>query len=204
MKFHSSIGPNPRIVRMFMAERGIEIATVKVNLPKGDNRREPYLSINPAGQMPALELDDGSVVTEVVAICEYLDEVAAGPRLMGETAEARAQVRRWTRWVDLNVMEPMFNAYRFGDGLEFFKLRARCIPEASEGLKASVQDKLTWLDAQMTNRPYVAGKAFSLADILLFCAQSFGNDVARQPLRAELRTLSAWFERVAARPSAAA
>jgi glutathione S-transferase len=203
MKFYSSIGPNPHIARMFMAERGIELPTVKISVRKMENRQAPYLSINPAGQVPALELDDGSVITEVVAICEYLDEITPGPKLMGETPEARAQVRRWSRWVDLNVSENLYDGYRFGEGLEEFKMRARCIPEASAGLKARVQDKLEWLDQQIEERPFIAGANFSLADIMLYCALNFGNFVG-QPLRPELRNVHSWFERIAARPSASA
>lgn len=203
MKLYNSIGPNPHIVRMFLAERGVEVPMEEVDLIAGDNRREPFLSVNPAGQLPALVLDNGQVVSEVVAICEYIDEVSPGPRLIGDTAEERAQVRRWSRWVDLNVMEPMFNGFRFGEGMAIFENRIRTIPEASAGLKACVQDKLEWLDAQLSSRPFVAGDRFSLADVMLFCALTFGNQVG-QPLRPELAHLNAWFDKVGERASAKA
>lgn len=203
MKLYNSVGPNPHIVRMFLAERGVEIPMEQVDLRGGENRREPFLSVNPAGQLPTLALDDGAVITEVVAICEYVDEVREGQRLMGETPEARAQVRRWARWVDLNVMEPMLNGFRFGEGQALFEGRMRVIPEASAGLKACAQDKLEWLDNLLATRPFVAGDAFSLADVLLYCTLAFGNAVG-QPLRPELANVGAWFAKVAARPSAAA
>lgn len=203
MKIITSIGPNPHVVRMFMAERGIELASETIDLMGGENRAEPYLSVNPAGQSPALVLDDGSVVTEITAICEYLDETQPGAPLLGETAEERAQSRRWTRWVDLNICEPMANGFRFSEGLDMFKSRMRCLPEAAPGLKACVQDKLAWLDGRLAGQDYVGGDKFGLADIMLFCFQSFGNAVG-QPLDPKFANIGKWFERVAARPSATA
>src|SRR4051794_36609839 len=91
MRFYNSVGPNPRVVRMFMAERGIQIPRAGIDLRGGENRREPYLFTNPLGQMPALELEDGTVLPEITAICEYLDEITQGPSLVGATPEQRAE-----------------------------------------------------------------------------------------------------------------
>lgn len=203
MKLYNSIGPNPHVVRMFMAERGISIPSEMIDLPSGENRREDYLKLNPAGQTPALILDDGSVISEILAICEYLDETQPGDRLLGATPEARAQSRRWTRWVDLNVCEPMGNGFRFAEGLPMFKDRVHCVPEAAPGLKAIAQNRLAWLDAKMAGQDYIGGDTFGMADILLFCFQAFGNAIG-QPLNPEYKNLTAWFARVGARPSAAA
>ena len=118
MKLHTSIGPNPRVVKMFLAEKGLEIPFVAVDLMGGENRREPYnAQVNPAGQTPALELDDGSTVTEITAICEYLEERQPSPPLIGTTPEERAATRMWTRRVDLKVCEPMANGFRYAEGL---------------------------------------------------------------------------------------
>ncbi|MCA8891587.1 MAG: glutathione S-transferase family protein [Hyphomonas sp.] len=203
MKLINSVGPNPHVVRMFMAERGIDIPLEELDIQKGLNRQEPYLKTNPAGQTPCLVLDDGSVVTEITAICEYLDEKFPGDRLMGDTPEARAQNRRWTRWVDLNIVEPMGNGFRSSEGLPMFKDRMRCIPEAADGLKACAQDKIKFLDARLAEQPYVAGTEFGLADILLFCFQAFGN-VVGQPVNPEFKSYAAWFAKVGERPSAKA
>ena len=203
MKLITSIGPNPHVVRMFMAERGIEIPTEEIDIRAGENRKEPYLATNPAGQSPCLVLDDGSVVTEITAICEYLDEKFPGKKLMGDTPEVRAQNRRWMRWVDLNVLEPLANGFRYSEGLAMFKDRMRCLPDAAPGLKACAQDKLKFLDGQLADRPYVAGDAFGLADILLFCFQAFGNAVG-QPVDPELKNYAAWYAKVGERPSAKA
>lgn len=203
MKLYNSVGPNPQVVRTFMAERGITLPMEDVDIMSGVNRQADYLKVNPAGQLPALELDDGSLLTEITVICEYLDESQPGPRLMGETPEERAQVRRWTRWADLNVCEPLANGFRFAEGLPLFQDRMRCIPEASDGLKACAQDKLAWLDNDMAGREYLAGDQFSLADILLSSFLAFGEQVG-QPLNRDLKTVSAWYDRCLARPSAKA
>lgn len=203
MKLYNSIGPNPHVVRMFMAEKGIDIPFEDVDIMAGVNREAGYLGVNPAGQLPALELDNGEMLTEVTAICEYLDETNPGGDLIGTTPEMRAQTRRWTRWADLNVCEPSGNGFRYAEGLPMFENRMRCLPDAADGLKACAQDKLAWLDDQLADRDYLAGDRFSMADILLFCFMTFCAQVG-QPVDADLKNVTAWFERVGSRPSATA
>jgi glutathione S-transferase len=204
MKLYNSGGPNPRMVRMFMAEKGIDIPKVDVDLRGGENRREPYLKVNPSGQTPALELDDGTVLAEITAICEYLDEVKKGtPSLIGDTPEERAKTRMWTRRIDLNIAEPALNGFRFAEGLKMFQNRVRCIPQAAEELKATARDKLGWLDKLLGAKPFIAGTKLSMADILLFAMLDFLKGVG-QPLDPGNKNLTAWFERMKARPSAAA
>jgi hypothetical protein len=130
MKLYNSGGPNPRMVRMFMAEKGFEVPKVDVDLRGGENRREPYLKVNPAGQCPALELDDGTVLAEITDICEYVDEKKKDtPSLIGDTPEERASTRMWTRRIDLNICEPAANGLRFAIGLKMFQDRVHCIPQ---------------------------------------------------------------------------
>jgi glutathione S-transferase len=203
MKFYNSIGPNPHVVKMFMAEKGLDIARAEVDLMKGDNRKEPYLSKNPAGQMPALELEDGDVICEITAICEYLDEVHPNPPLLGTTPKERAEARMWVRRVDLKICEPLTTGFRYSTGLPLFQNRMRCLPEAAEGLKAIAQDNLTWLDGLMAGKAYLAGERMTLADILLFCFLDFGINVG-QPLNPDNANIAAWFAQMKARPSAAA
>lgn len=203
MKFYNSIGPNPRVVKMFMQEKGINIPFAEVDLMQGDNRKEPFLAKNPAGQLPALELEDGSVIAEITAICEYLDEKFPGESLIGKTAEERAETRMWTRRVDLNICEPMTSGFRYAEGLALFENRMRCLPEAAAGLKAIAQDKLGWLNGLMEGKEFLAGKRLTLADILLFGFLDFGA-VVGQPINPEHKNIVAWFERMKARPSAAA
>jgi glutathione S-transferase len=204
MKFYNSIGPNPRMVRMFMAEKGFEVPKVEVDLLGGENRREPYLKVNPAGQCPALELDDGTVLTEVTAICEYIDDKKTDtPSLIGEAAEDRAKTRMWTRRIDLNIVEPALNGFRFAEGLKLFQSRVRCIPEAADGLKATARDKLKWLDGLLGSKSFIAGNKITMADFMLFPFLDFMGTVG-QPLDPACKNLTAWFGRMKALPSAAA
>ena len=205
MLFYNSVGPNPKVVRMFMAERGVAgIPTETVDIRAGANRQEPFLSRNPSGQCPALALDNGMVLAEITAICEYLDEVGpAGTTLIGKTAEERAETRMWTRRVDLNIVEPMAAGFRFAEGLKMFENRIHCIPLAADDLKATAQEKLTWLDGLIAGRTYLCGDRITLADVLLFCFLEFGTNV-KQPLNAANTNIAAWYDRMKARPSAAA
>jgi glutathione S-transferase len=200
MKFYDSIGPNPRIVRMFMAEKNISIPKQTVDLRAGENRQAEHLKRNPHGQMPALELDDGSYLSEVTAICEYLEEKQPAPPLIGSTAEERAECRMWTRRVDLNICEPLAMGYRFGEALKFFEKRVPVAPEASPGLKMIAANRLEWLNAQMTGKDYLCGSRFTLADVLLYSWIEFGNQVG-QPLNTANTNIVAWFARVGERPS---
>ena len=203
MKLYDSVGPNPRIVRMFMAEKGIEVPKQTVDLRKGENREAEHLKRNPHGQMPALELDDGSYLSEITAICEYLEEKNPKPAMIGATAEERAECRMWTRRVDLNICEPLANGYRFGEALKFFEKRIPVVPEASSGLKMIAANRLQWLNAQMEGKEFLCGKRFTLADILLYGWIDFGNQVG-QPLDATNANIVAWFGRVGERPSVTA
>ena len=203
MKLYNSIGPNPRVVKMFMAEKGIEIPLAEVDIMGGENRQADYLKVNPAGQLPALELDSGEVLAEITAICEYLDEKFPDNSLVGTTPEERAETRMWTRRVDLNVCEPLAGGFRYAEGLPMFKDRMRCLPEAADGLKAIAQDKLQWLDGLMQGKQFLAGDRMTLADILLFAFLDFGVQVG-QPIDTANKNIAAWFERMQARPSAAA
>ena len=201
MKLYDSIGPNPRIVRMFMAEKGIEMPKQTVDLRGGENRQEAHLKRNPLGQMPTLELDDGNYLAEVIAICEYLEEKNPAAPMIGATPEQRAKCRMWTRRVDLNIAEPLANGYRFGEALKFFEKRIPVAPEASPGLKKIAANRLQWLNGQMADgRDYLCGKRFTLADIVLYCWLDFGNQVG-QPLDPANSNVAAWFVRVGERPT---
>lgn len=205
MKFYDSIGPNPHVVRMFMTEKGIRIPTQTIDLEGGENRQPEHLKRNPSGQTPTLELDDGSYLSEIIAICEYLEEKHPAPAMIGTTAEERAECRMWTRRIDLNICEPMINGYRFGEAQEFFEKRIVTVPEAAPGLKRMAANRLQWLDGQMAGKQYLCGSRFTLADILLYCWISFGGEAdVCQPLDPANTNIAAWFARVGQRPSAKA
>jgi glutathione S-transferase len=203
MKFYNSMGPNPRVVKIFIAEKGLDIPRVEVDLRAGENRQAPFLAKNPSGQLPALELDDGVVLAEILPICEYLEETHPTPPLIGTNAEERAITRMWTRRIDLNICEPLANGFRFAEGLRLFENRVHCIPQAADDLKAITRERLAWLDGLIEGRPFIVGDRFTLADILLFGFVEFGGMVG-QPLDPANKNLAAWRDRVAARPSVAA
>jgi glutathione S-transferase len=200
MKLFNSVGPNPRVVRMFMAEKGLDIPRQEVDLRAGENRQAEHLKRNPHGQMPALELDDGSYLCEIVPICEYLEEKSPKPPLIGATTEERAECRMWTRRIDLNICEPMANGFRFSEGLKFFESRIVTVPEAAPGLKKIAANRLRWLDGQMNGKTYICGERFTMADILLYCFLDFSANV-KQPLDPANTNIAQWFARVAQRPS---
>ena len=204
MKLYNSVGPNPHVVRMYAAEVAVDLPLEDVDIMSGINRQDDYLRLNPAGQLPCLELDNGARIAEITAICEYLDELGTGVSLVGATAEERANTRMWTRRVDLNICEPLANGFRYSEGLPIFKDRMITIPEAAEGLKSIAREKLTWLNGLMDDgRTFIAGEKISLADVLLFCMLSFGNAVG-QPFDESLSNIKPWYDQMAARPSAAA
>lgn len=201
MKLFTGMGPNPRVVVIAIAELGAEVELEEVDLMTGENRQEAHLARNPSGQLPTLQLDDGSYLAEITAIVEYLDEKTGGS-LIGSTAEERAETRMWTRRIDLGICENLANGFRFAEGLELFKDRLHCIPQAAEDLKAVVQEKLAWLEGLMDGKDFICGDRFTLADILLFSFLEFGASVG-QPLDSKCERLQAWYTRVAARPSIA-
>src|SRR5690606_40583367 len=126
-------------------------------------------------QLPCLELDDGTFVSEITAICEYVEEKHPTPPLIGTTPEERAVTRMWTRRIDLNIIEPMSNGFRYGEGLALFQNRIHVIPQAADDLKAIAREKIAWLDGLMGGRSFVAGERFTLADILLYAFLDFGK-----------------------------
>ena len=203
MKLFNSVGPNPKVVRMYMAERGIEVDLQEVDLMGGENRQSDYVKLNPGGQLPALELDNGDIIAEITCICEYLDDRDGGSSLIGTTPEERAETRMWVRRIDLGILEPLANGIRFAEGAPMFKDRMTLIPHAAADLKALAQEKITWLDGLMDGKEFVCGDRFTLADILLFVFLEFGTQVG-QPLNEANKNITSLYERLGARPSAKA
>jgi glutathione S-transferase len=202
MKLLNSFGPNPRMVRMFAIEKGIDLPFEDVDLLGAENRGDAYMAKNPGGQMPALELDNGAVIAETTAICEYLEEKHPTPSMFGVTAEERADTRMWMRRIEMQITEHMYNGFRYAEGIDLFRDRMVCIPEAADGLKAKSQERHVWLDGLLEGKEYITGK-FSAVDMVLFCCMDFCKDVG-QPINRDLKNLSAWYDRMGKRPSAAA
>lgn len=203
MKLYQSVGPNPRVVLMYLAESGVRIDHHFVDILKGENRVAPYADKSPLGHTPLLELESGQTIAESLAICEYLDEVSGGQRLLGDTPEARAETRMLLRMIDQLVVVPMTTGFRGAEGLPLFQSRLLCLPDAAADMKKLAADGLAKLDQLLGAGPWLARERFSMADILLFCFVEFGALVG-QKRDAGLHNLAAWHARVAARPSAAA
>ncbi len=203
MRLYQSVGPNPRVVTMFIAEKGITVPRVFVDLVSGENRREPYLTKNPQGGIPILELDDGSAISESTAICEYLEEIHPNPSLIGTTPEARARTRAAVREIDQLIVVPASNGFRSSEGLPLFKDRTLCVPEAAAGNKAYAADGFRRIDAMLAGRAFVTTVGFTLADIVLFCFVEFAGTVG-QGVAPALKNIARWRETIAARPASIA
>lgn len=201
MLLYDAHSPAPRCLRMFILEKQLTVPSTTIDVFAGENRREPFLSLNPAGQTPALQFDDGRILAEAVAIAEYLEEVNPQPALIGTTAIERVETRQWWRRVELNITEFIHNAYHYAEGLERFRDRIPVAPEAAEGLKRIARDRTAWLDSMFGDGPYLCGQRFTTADIWLYVWLDFAGGVG-QPFDRALPHLGPWFERVNARPSA--
>lgn len=203
MKLFNSMGPNPHVVRMFIAEMGIDIETIEIDLMGGENRQNSYLKKNPSGQLPALQLDDGSFLAEITVICEYLDEINGHTDLIGTNPQERAETKMWTRRIDLQILEPLTNGFRYAEGYDLFKDRLHLIPEAANDLKAIAQERLTWLDKQLEGKEFICGDRFSLADIMFYCFLHFGSTVG-QSINQDNTNIVSLYEKIGMRESSSA
>lgn len=200
MRLFDSFGMNPRTLRFFMLEKGIDLPTCEIDILGAENRRPDYLGRNPAGQMPALELGDGTVLSETPAICEYLEELHPHPPLIGTTPEERAITRMWWRRVEINICLPMVQGFYYSEALELFQSRFRCLPEAADGLKEKARDGMRWIDG-LIDGEWLAGNRFTVADICLYCYIDQLCEVG-QPIADGCTRLNDWFARVGARSAA--
>jgi glutathione S-transferase len=199
-RFFNSVGMNPRMVRFYLVEKAIDIPRQEVDLLGAENRRGEYLRMNPAGQLPALELSDGTFISETAAIMEYLEELHPEPPLIGSNPEERAITRMWWRRVEIGICRPMVLGFYYGEGLGLFETRIKCYPEQSDAQKEIARTGMRWLDGVM-NEPCLAGNRFTVADICLYSYIDQLSSVG-QAIPDDLERLNAWFERVGERPAA--
>lgn len=199
--YDSPLAPNPRRVRIFLAEKGIEVPTVEVDIVKAENRKPPFLAKNPLGAVPVLELDDGTVIAESTAICRYFEELQPEPPLLGTDAQDRAAVEMWLRRVEFEVAFPIMQTFR--NTHDFFKGRIAQVPEWGAVCKEHAIRRMKWLDGELADRPFVAGERYTIADITLLIGVDFGrvSDIRIDP---EHKNLARWYAEVSARPSAKA
>ena len=198
--------PNPRRVRIFAAEKGIELPSKIVSIVDREHKAPEYLAINPRGQTPALQLDDGTVLTESVAICRYLEALHApeqfGPALFGTTPEEIGAIEMWIRRVELTVMAPLGAVWVHTHPFTA-RLPIQRFPEYGESQRPRVLDAFAQCDEALGETPFLAGEAYSMADIVLLTTIDFAGFVGI-PLPEELARLDDWHKRVTARPSAGA
>lgn len=199
--YDSAMAPNPRRVRIFLAEKGIEVPTVQVDIGKAENRKPDYLAKNPMGGVPMLELDDGTFLAETVAICRYFEAEKPEPALMGVDGVDCAVVEMWNRRMEFEVALPAMQSFRNTHG--FFKGRIPQVPEYGAVCKEAVIKRLEWLDTELSGREFIAGERFSIADITALVGIDFGRVTAIR-IAPELKNLQRWYDAVSARPSAKA
>ena len=208
--YDSEQAPNPRRVRIFMAEKGISCETEQLNIVLGENLSDDFLAVNPRGLLPTLVLDDGTVLDESVAICRYLEETHPEPALMGTDAVSKAQIESRQRHMEFDGLfsaaEAFRNAYpRFAKrGLGGNVGAVEAIPALVERGKASVLRFYNRLNEDLGQSRYVAGDAFTIADITALCAVDFASMAARVPVPESCENLTRWHAEVSVRPSARA
>ena len=200
MILHESPSPNARRVSVFMAEKGIECERVSVDIRAGENIQSEYLSKNPAGRVPVLELDDGSYISESIAICRYLEAIEPEPNLFGLDAIEIANVEMWQRRVELNLFLEIAGAFRNITG--FFKDRETCVEEWGKVCAEKAPKALTMFDDQLSDNQYLAGDRFTVADITLAITLDFAEMVKVAPLPT-LDNITQWRANVTARASLA-
>ena len=193
--------PNPRRVRIFAAEKGIALETRDLSIPAREHKSDEFVALNPRGQTPALQLDDGTVIAESVAICRYLEGLHPQPPLFGTSPKEQAQIEMWCRRVEMILMPPVgavwVHTHKFTAALPGRNA------EWGEANRPRVFDAMRYFDGVLAGREFLASDAYTIADILLLCALDFAGFVG-MAMPAELTHLAAWHARVSARPSAAA
>ena len=194
--------PNPRRVRVFLAEKGIKVPTEQVDLGELQQRSDAYTAVNPMQRVPALVLDDGTVITESIAICRYFEALYPDPPLFGRGALDIALVEMWQRRVELHLLLPVSNVFRHLHPA-MKQMEDPQVAEWGEANKSRVMTFLQFLDGELKSRPCLAGKDFTVADITAMIAVDFMR-VSKLSVPDDLGNVRRWHESVAGRPSAAA
>jgi glutathione S-transferase len=194
--------PNPRRVRMFLAEKGIELEETPVDLMTRAHKSDEYRALNSLGQVPTLMLDDGTAISETVAICRYFEETHPEPPLFGRTPVEMALVDMWVRRIEFQLMTPVGNFWRHAHPRTAALLHQ--YKDFGESNRAAYANAQRWLDRELADgRPFIAGEALTMADICALSTVDFAHWIGLD-LEPDVPHLAAWRERMKARPSAAA
>ena len=203
MKLYDLAGsPNTRRVRIFLAEKGLEIPTQLVDMAKGENRTPEFLAKNPLGKLPVLELDDGTHIAESVAICRYMEELHPEPALFGRDGRERAQVEMWNRRMELEILVPAIQV--FVHSHEMWRESLEQLPDWAAACRAQVEARYTWLDRELAERTFIATADYTVADITAQCAVLLAKGACGIRVAVDQPNLAAWWERVSARATARA
>lgn len=201
MKLYTSkVAPNPRRVHIFLAEKGIEIESVEIDLGKSQNLDPDFVARNPMGRVPVLELDDGAYLAESMAICRYFEETHPDPPLMGTDARDRAMVEMWNRRMEFEIMSQISGCFRHTH--PYWEGRIPQISEFGELCRKTVLERMAWLDGELADREFIAGERFTVADITAFTGISLGR-IPKIRIAEDLTNLQRWYDAVGARPSVA-
>ena len=202
MKIYEFVGaPNPRKLRVYLAEKGVSVPSEQVNIISGENRTTEFLKKNPLGGLPVLELDDGSYLTESLAIMEYFEELHPNPPLIGTTPMERARVRALERMIELGILTRVGTIFQ--NTHPFMAARVKQSPEAADAARTQMNATLKVIDDKIGKRPFVAGERPSIADCTLLAALEFG-EFAGVPLDPAFSNVARWYTEFKKRPSAQA
>jgi glutathione S-transferase len=203
MKLHNhSLAPNPRRVRIFAAEKGINLMLQEVDILAGQSRTPEFLAKNSSGGVPVLELDDGSHLSESVAICRCLEGLHPEPNLLGRGLHEQADIERWNRRMELELFTPIGRTFQ--NTSPIFQGRFKQFPEYGETQRAVVYQRLERMNRELNERHFVAGDRFTIADITALVAIDIGGRLADIKIAPELTHLTRWHDAVSERPSATA
>jgi glutathione S-transferase len=194
--------PNPRRVRIFLAEKGIAVPYEQVDIMKLDHRLPGFAALNPMRQVPVLVLDDGTAIAESVAICRYFEEVQPEPPLFGTGARGRAIVEMWNRRMELGLLYRVAQCFRHTHPA-MAQLETPQVKDWGEANRPRAVEMLEWMDDELSGRRFIAGDSYSIADITALVAVDFMK-VARIERPARLKNLERWYSDVSGRPSAKA
>ena len=201
--YNSKYAPNARRARVFLAEKGLSIPFVDVDLVKLEQKSAEFSAINPFQTVPALELENGEILSETIAICRYLEELYPEPNLFGRDARERAEIEMWQRRLELYFFYPIAQAYRHSHPAAKVLETPQQLPEWAEINRGRALEVMARVDAVLASRRFIAGDRFSVADITGLCALDFTRP-ARITVPKELGNLQRWREEISARPSAGA
>lgn len=202
MLYEDQRAPNPRRVRIFLAEKGIEVARRHVDIMAGDHKSADMLKLNRFARLPILVLDDGRAISESIAICRYFEVLQPEPSLFGMGPVEQASIEMWQRRIELYLFLPITYAFRHGNP-RMAQLEAPQVREWAEANIPKINEMLDFLDLELEQRPFIAGDQFSVADITALCAIDFMR-VLRMGIKDEQASLRRWHDAVSSRPSSRA